>query len=93
MTSVKGAQGGYMLASQPRNISVYRVLSAVENSLIESAEETVAQKAPQIDAAMRSLVFGSLDTAVEAALEKITLDDLVHEAEKHNAEHGLMFFI
>ncbi len=93
VTSLKGAQGGYMLTRMPGKISAYQVLAAVESSLIESAEETVVQKAPQIDAAMQSLVFGSLDGAVKAALEKIMLDDLVHEAEKHNAENGLMFFI
>jgi hypothetical protein len=69
------------------------VLSAVESSLMESAEDTVMQKAPQIDTAMRSLVFDSLDSAVKTSLEKISLDDLVQEADKHNAENGLMFFI
>ncbi len=93
VTSVKGAQGGYMLTRTPGKISAYQVLTAVESSLTESAEETVAQKAPQIDAAMQSLVFDSLDSALKATLEKITLDDLVHEAEKHNAENSLMFFI
>ena len=93
VTSLKGSQGGYMLTHTPNEISAYQVLAAVESALTESTEETVAQKAPQIDAAMQTLVFGSLDSAIKAALEKITLDDLVLEAEKHNAENSLMFFI
>ncbi len=93
VTSLKGAQGGYMLARAPRDTTAYQVLSAVENSLIEEPEETVSQKAPQIDAAMQALVFASLDLAVKEALEKVSLDDLVHEAEKRNTESGLMFFI
>lgn len=93
VTSVKGAQGGYMLSRMPKQISVYQVLSAVESSLIESAEDTVVQKAPQIDAAMQSHVFNALDSAVKKSLEQVTLDDLVQEADKLNAEHSLMFFI
>lgn len=93
VTSLKGAQGGYMLARSPRDITAYQVLSAVENSLIEVSEETVAQKAPQIDAAMHALVFSTLDVAVKNALENITLDDLVNEAEKLNHSDSLMFFI
>lgn len=92
VTSVKGAQGGYMLTRAPGQISAYQVLTAVESALTESTEETVAQKAPQIEAAMRALVFDSLGSALKAALNKITLDDLVHEAERHNAD-SLMFFI
>lgn len=93
VTSVKGAQGGYMLSRMPKQISVYQVLSAVESSLIESAEDTVVQKAPQIDAAMQSLVFNALDNAVKKSLEQVTLDDLVQETEKLNTENSLMFFI
>ena len=49
--------------------------------------------APEIDAAMRTIVFDALDSAVKNALEKITLSDLVSEVEKHKADQGFMFFI
>ncbi len=93
VNSVKGAQGGYQLARNPRKITVLDVLSAVELSLFEPAEETVKAKAPEIDAAMRIAVFDALDTAVKNTLEKISLADLVNEAEKQKADQGLMFFI
>lgn len=93
VTSVKGAQGGYLLTRMPRQITVYDVLSAVEQSLFESAEETVSQKAHEIDAAMKTLVFDTLDSAVKAALQKVTLYDLVGEAEKQKQGQALMFFI
>mgnify|MGYP000945820105 CR=1 FL=1 len=93
VNSVKGAQGGYQLARNPRNITVLDVLSAVETSLFEPAEESVKDKAPEIDAAMRAAVFDALDAAVRNTLEKITLADLVNEVEKQKADQGLMFFI
>ena len=52
--SVKGAQGGYQLARVPRDITVFDVLSSVETSLFEQAEETVQEKAPEFEAAMRA---------------------------------------
>ena len=91
--SVKGAQGGYQLTRMPRQFTVLDVLSAVELSLFEITDETVATKAPEIEAALRFSAFNALDQAVEYALEKITLYDLVNEAEKHKGDQGLMFFI
>ena len=93
VSSVKGAQGGYMLTRMPSQISVFDVLSAVESTLFEATEETVGKKSPQTDAAMQALVFAPLDAAVKTSLESVSLEDLVHEVEKHSADQGLMFFI
>jgi len=91
--SVKGAQGGYQLARAPGRLSVLDVLSAVELSLFERAEDTVPEKAPDIEAAMRLSVFDVLDKSVKETLAKVTLDELLTEAEKHQEEHAMMFYI
>jgi Rrf2 family protein len=93
VNSVKGAQGGYQLARMPRQITVFDILSAVELSIFEPAEETVQSKAPEIEAAMRLSAFEVLDNAVKSTLEKITLYDLLTEAEAHKKESGFMFYI
>ncbi len=90
--SVKGAQGGYQLARPLEQISVLDILLAVEQALTEPTQETVAEKAPALEAALR-LVFGRLDEAVVAALSGVTLADLVTEAEKHKAQQAMMFYI
>ena len=91
--SIKGAQGGYQLARMPRQITVLDVLSAVETSLFEKAEDTVPEKAPDIEKAMRLSAFDVLDSTVRNTLGQITLYDLVTEAEKHKADQGFMFYI
>jgi Rrf2 family cysteine metabolism transcriptional repressor len=91
--SVKGAQGGYQLSRTPRQITVFDVLSAVETSLFETAESTVPDKAPEIEVTMRSSVFDVMDKSVKEALSRITLDDLVAEAEKHKQEQTIMYYI
>ena len=93
VNSIKGAQGGYQLARMPEQITVLDVLSAVELSLFEPTEETVQDKSPDIEAAMRLSAFDVLDSTVRNTLGQITLYDLVTEAEKHKADQGFMFYI
>ena len=91
--SVKGAQGGYQLTRMPGRISAFDVLSSVELSLFEKTEAAVSEKAPEIDAAMRSCVFAPLDQIVAEALKSTTLDDLAAAAEKQKTGDGMMYYI
>ncbi len=93
VNSVKGSQGGYQLARMPRQITLFDVLSAVELSLFEPNEATVAENAPDIEAAMRITVFEEIDSVLRSTMQNVTLSTLVSEAEKHRAADGLMFYI
>lgn len=93
VTSLKGAQGGYQLARMPRQITVLDILSSVELSLFEPAEETVGTRAPEIDSVMRLSAFDALDQAVKHTLERMTLEELVGEVEKRKSKGGFMFYI
>ncbi|PKM74420.1 MAG: Rrf2 family transcriptional regulator [Firmicutes bacterium HGW-Firmicutes-16] len=93
VVSVKGAQGGYLLSRSPNKITAYEVLSSVESSLFEKTEDTVAEKAPEIDKAMRQSVFDVLDGFVIDALAKVTLEELTNEAEMNSSAGSDMFYI
>lgn len=93
VNSIKGSQGGYQLSRIPQQITVFDILSAVETSLFESTEETVKDKSPDIEAAMSLAIFNPLDSLIKSSLQKITLYDLVSEADKHKKDQGFMFFI
>lgn len=93
VSSVKGAQGGYRLSRAPGEITALEVLSAAEASLFEGTEDTVMEKAPEIEAAMRISVFDALDGAVKTTLVAFTLADLAAEAEKRAGERAMMFYI
>ena len=93
VVSVKGAQGGYILARSPEKISAFEVLSSAENSLFEKAEETVAEKAPEIEEAMRAKLFDALDGAIGKLLTAVTLEDLAAEADKNGQAALGMFYI
>lgn len=93
VTSVKGAQGGYQLARIPRQISALDVLTAVETGLFDKTEDTVPEKAPEIEYAIRLGVFDALDNTVAKALSAVTLEELVLEAERHKSGGAVMFYI
>jgi len=93
VNSTKGTQGGYQLARTPSQITVLDVLMSVEVSLFEQAQETVSDKAPDIEQALRLSVFNVLDKNLRQTLSTITIADLVIEAENYKNYNTLMFYI
>ncbi|HAH78361.1 MAG TPA: Rrf2 family transcriptional regulator [Ruminococcaceae bacterium] len=91
--AAKGAQGGYRLTRPPHEISAYEILKALEQPLFEKTEKSVAQKAGDVEWAMQSVVFSALDRAVAEALRRISLYDLVDEADKHRQTESFMYYI
>lgn len=93
VTSVKGASGGYQLDRSPKTITLYDILSAVELSLFEQNDATVPETAPEIEKTLNHAVYDRLDSTLRSTMEKITLEQLMQEAEQHRSENGLMFYI
>jgi Rrf2 family protein len=91
--AIKGAQGGYKLSRPPQAILVYEILKALEQSLFEKTAESVRQKAENIEKAMQKSVFSALDSAVEQVLRRVTLLDLLSEAERQKQDSCYMFYI
>ncbi|NLJ15672.1 MAG: Rrf2 family transcriptional regulator [Clostridiales bacterium] len=93
VNSIKGAQGGYQLAKPPSKTNVYEIFSATELSLFEETEQTVSEKSPEIEDAMKQLVFAPLDEKVKKQLQQITIEMLLSQVEKNKSEQDIMFFI
>ncbi len=93
VTSTKGSQVGYQLARTPREITLLDVMSAVELSLFEPTEETVSEKAPEVEEAMRLVAFDKMQVAIQNATEKVTLNELETEVQKHKQGNGYMYYI
>lgn len=84
VTSIKGAQGGYRLVKPANEITVFDILSAIETSLFEKTQQTVAKSNENIERAMFDVVFDPLDQALHQTLSAITLDDIVNNADKND---------
>lgn len=93
VTSVKGAQGGYRLARDASEISVYDILSALEQTLFEPTESSVEEKAPTIESILNENVYEILDQGVKDTLSKIKLSHLLEEYVAQKNKGNYMFYI
>jgi Rrf2 family protein len=93
VTSVKGALGGYQLARSPKLLTLIDIMSAVELPLFEQNDATVSETAPEIEKTLTQSVYSKLDGVLKSAMQELTLEQLVQEAEKHKSDGGMMFYI
>ena len=49
----------------PKQISVYDVLSITENTIFDQNEETVAEKAPEIEQTLQTKIFQLIDQTLK----------------------------
>ena len=78
--SVKGAGGGYYLARPPKDITVFDILSAIECSLFEKVEATIAKSDESLERAINENVFEVLDNTLKEVLSNISLEDIVNKS-------------
>ena len=91
--STKGAHGGYRLAKPARDISVFDILSATEASLFEKTDETVPASNEAIEKAMRDTVFDVIDNSLKEVLARISLEDILNQAEKYKTGDNYMYYL
>lgn len=95
VVSVKGAQGGYILAAPPSAIKVGSILRALEGSLSivdeKSQDGDAAQKAMQD--CIKTLVWDKINNCINQVVDSLTLEDLVNEYNKLNGIQAAMYFI
>jgi Rrf2 family cysteine metabolism transcriptional repressor len=88
--SLRGPQGGHMLAKAPREITLFEAIQALEGPLVELAEGS--QPAPQSsESAVLNEVWCGLRQAVELYLANHTLEDLTQR--KREREGQTMYYI
>lgn len=82
--SVRGAQGGYMLAKAPEDITVGTVLRVLEGSLcpVDCVDETGS--CPRTARCATIGVWLRLKEAVESVVDHTTLSDLAEEFRRKN---------
>lgn len=88
--STKGAKGGYQLARDPKEITVFDILMHVENTLLETMENTVLEQSYEIEKTLRKLVFDPLDQAIIGQLCSITLQELIEQVGKNRNNDSFM---
>jgi Rrf2 family cysteine metabolism transcriptional repressor len=86
-----GSKGGYRLAKPPREIIVGEVIRNLEERLTRK-EESVSTELSQGQIACR-LLNQNLNSAIDHALNGMTLEELMNELTRANAESQEMYYI
>lgn len=95
VNSIKGAQGGYILADNPSEITVGKILRALEGSLsiVDYSNEEVETDKKSIEYCLKVNLWEKINQSIDKVVDNITLEDLVEQYRDMNNSENLMFYI
>ena len=94
LNSIKGAQGGYVLAEKPTNITVGAVLRVLEGNLSVIDEKSMEEKTnDRVEDCIREKVWSTINTSINEVVDKITLEELMDEYNKMANLEADMYYI
>lgn len=94
--SVRGAYGGYMLAREPKDISVGEILRVLEGPLAPSdcaVDKGVVEHCGRARGCVARNVWIKVRDSIQEVVDSITLEDLQQEAAQDRAREEYMYYI
>lgn len=95
VNSIKGAQGGYILANDTADITVGEILRALEGSLsvVDYSKEEAEEDKKSVEYCLRINVWEKINESINEVVDNLTLEDLVENYKELNNSDNLMFYI
>ncbi|MFZ5987783.1 MAG: RrF2 family transcriptional regulator [Bacillota bacterium] len=92
--SVKGPQGGYILAVNPSNITIGDILRVLEGTLsvVDENNEEAARN-NDVERCLTEKVWNLINESINGIVDSITLEDLMQEYKKMNNNKAIMYYI
>lgn len=90
--SIKGAQGGYILGDEPRNITVGKVLRTLEGDL-SVIDESNNENNDCMQYCIRKNVWDKINSCIDKVVDSITLEDLVDDYHRLKGADNYMYYI
>lgn len=91
--SVKGAQGGYILADKASEIKVGTILRVLEGDLSVANEELVQDSGISIQECIQIKVWDQMTERINEFVDSLTLGDLVHDYNAMSGNGSIMYYI
>lgn len=93
--SVRGAQGGYVLAREPKEIIVGDIIRVLEGPIapVECVNQDDPDHCMKADFCVTRGVWEKVKQSIEDVLDAISLEDMVKEAEKAKKNQTYMYYI
>jgi len=95
VTSVRGAQGGYLLTTTPDKITVGEVIRILEGDISPSdcIAENQAKKCSREGNCVTKTVWIKIKDSIDNVIDSITLQNMVDDHIKMNKDKGYMYYI
>ncbi|HCF49884.1 MAG TPA: Rrf2 family transcriptional regulator [Syntrophomonas sp.] len=93
VNSVKGAQGGYVLADSLNRITVGQILRALEGDLVVAGDSADSESKNPVEYCLKKQVWDQINESINSVVDAITLEDLLLEYKKMQGHMSLMFYI
>ena len=93
--SIKGPQGGYLLAKSPESITVADVIYALDGSYLLEDERSVVSGADEkgISTAIQKLLIDQMNDQTDKLLKQLTLKTLVDSSLEYSQSGQEMYYI
>ena len=93
--SVKGPQGGYLLAKSPESITIADVIYALDGSYLLEDERSVVSGADEkgISTAIQKLLIEQMNDQTDKLLKQLTLKTLVDSSLEYSQSGQEMYYI
>ncbi|MGG7177725.1 RrF2 family transcriptional regulator [Clostridium paraputrificum] len=80
ITSIRGAQGGYVLSREPKDITVADIMFVLEGP-IEVSDCIDGAACDKIDCCATRLLWEKIKNSIDHVMESVTLEDIVNDYE------------
>lgn len=87
--SVRGAQGGYLLAKEPKDITVGDILTVLEGPVSVSdcvLDEDICENS---GVCVTKVVWEKIKKGIEEVIDSITLQDMINDYNKNKLENDI----
>lgn len=94
--SIRGAQGGYILARDPQEVTVGDVIRVLEGPIapMDCVSEEEKEQCSRFDSCITKGIWVKVRDSINEVLDSITLQDMCEEAEKvRRSKEYLMYYI
>ena len=79
--SIRGAQGGYVLSREPKDITVAEIMYVLEGP-IEIAECIDGVSCDKLDCCATRLLWAKIKNSIDDVMKSVTLQDIVNDYER-----------